>query len=254
MTAKHIYKLKPDAPDFRDRVMLAPPFKGILPSSVDLRPQSPPIYDQGELGSCTANAIGAALDFMHKLDNPGAGFFGPSRLFIYFNERNMEGTVSEDAGASIRDGIKSVNRDGACKEITWPYDVSQFAVKPSDAAVLEATSFQAVTYQRVPILLPMVKAALAAGLPVVCGITVYESFEGEDVAKTGIVPMPDTAKEQLLGGHAVCIVGYDDASKTFTVRNSWGDSWGDKGHFHLPYAFVANPRLTSDAWAISKAE
>jgi C1A family cysteine protease len=238
--------------------MLAPPFKGSLPVSVDFRGSCPGIYDQGQLGSCTANAIGAALDIMHNANNihnggPGE-FFGPSRLFIYYNERDMEGSVAEDAGACIRDGIKSVNNLGACKETTWPYDVTKFTIKPDGGCYTEAELFQAVNYQRVPILPQMFKSALAAGYPIAFGILVYESFEGDDVAKTGIVPMPNTRKEKLLGGHAVCAVGYDDATQMFIVRNSWGVSWGDKGYFHLPYAFVANARLTSDAWAISEAE
>jgi C1A family cysteine protease len=192
---------------------------------------------------------------MHNVANGDAGgFFGPSRLFIYFNERVMLGTVAEDSGACIRDGIKSVNRDGACKETTWPYDISKFMVKPDGGCYTEAELFQAVSYQRVPILPMMFKAALAAGYPIAFGIMVYESFESEGVAKTGVVPMPDTKREQCLGGHAVCAVGYDDAEQSFIVRNSWGEEWGDKGHFYLPYAFVANARLTSDAWAISKAE
>jgi len=252
---KHIYNLRRDPPDSRDRIMLAMPFKGILPKSVDFRADCPPIYDQGTLGSCTANAIGAALDIMHNIANGITdGFFGPSRLFIYYNERVMEGTVSEDAGACIRDGIKSVNRDGACKETTWPYDVSKFAVKPDGGCYAEAELFQAVGYQRVPVLPLMFKSALAAGYPIAFGIQVYASFESDEVAKTGAVPMPDTRNEQLLGGHAVCAVGYDDAKQAFIIRNSWGESWGDKGYFYLPYAFVANARLTSDAWAISKAE
>jgi C1A family cysteine protease len=248
---KHIYNLHRDPPDRRDHIMPYP-LRVFVPDSVDLRPHCSPIYDQGQLGSCSANAIGGALDFMHHMAD--GTFFGPSRLFIYFNERTLEGTIPDDAGACLRDGIKSVNAQGACTETTWPYDVTQFAVTPPQSAYIEAQNFQAISYRRVPLFLPMVKSALAVGLPVVIGIQIYDSFESDAVAQTGNVPMPDTQAEQLLGGHAVCIVGYDDATQTFLVRNSWGAAWGDAGHFHLPYAFVANPTLTSDAWAISKAE
>ena len=252
--SRHVYKLKPDPMDHRDRVFLPNVANvGTLPASVDLRGQCPPIYDQGELGSCTANAIAASLDTMHKASG-ASDFFGPSRLFIYWNERDMEGTVSDDAGACIRDGIKSVNSQGACREITWPYDPDEMAVKPSDAAYAEALNFEAVAYRRVVPLPMLFKAALAAGLPVVFGMSVYESFESDAVAQSGIVPMPDIASEQCLGGHAVCAVGYNDLTANLLVRNSWGTAWGASGHFLLPYAFLARPGLVTDAWAISKAE
>jgi len=252
--SQHIYNLQKDPPDQRDAVMMTPMVPGVvLPKSVDLRPKCPPIYDQGQLGSCTANAIGAALDTLHGATDGGV-FFMPSRLFIYFGERDMEGTIDQDAGACIRDGIKFVNRDGACKETTWPYDISKFTLRPTEAAYAEAQNYQAVSYKRVPLVPLMFKSVLASGYPVVLGISVYSSFESEAVASTGVVPMPDVRNEQLLGGHAVCVVGYDDDKKAFLVRNSWGAQWGYVGHFWLPYAFVANPNLSSDAWAILKAE
>jgi C1A family cysteine protease len=248
----HIYNLKRDRRDARDRMRAEPPANLVLPTSVDMRPQMPPVYDQGNLGSCSANAIAAALDVLHAAANAGA-FFTPSRLFIYYEERRMEGSIGDDSGACLRDGIKVVNHEGACPESVWPYDITQFTVQPPDDAYNQARSFEAIQYERVPISLLNIKAALAAGLPVVVGITIYDSFESDVVAQTGVVPMPDTVNEQELGGHAVLIVGYDDAAQTFLLRNSCSESWGMAGYFTLPQAYIQNPTLTSDAWAIQKA-
>lgn len=249
----HKYGLRPDPPDNRDKVMMCSPYRGTLPTYVDLRSIMPPVYNQGELGSCTANAIGAALDCLHKVSQK-SDFFTPSRLFIYYNERVIEGTIFEDVGASIRTGMKSVNRDGACRESTWEYDINKFAIRPHDAAYAEAMDFQSILYTRVPIASIMMKSVLASGYPVICGIQLYSSFESDFVARTGYVPMPNVFTEQHLGGHAVCIVGYDDKLQCFIVRNSWGENWGIKGHFYLPYAFVDNVNLTADAWTIKSAE
>ena len=248
---KHKYLLKRDKPDARDTVVL-PVAKG-LPLSVNLRSHFPPVYNQGTLGSCSANAIAAALDFVHNLNQPGKGFFTPSRLFIYYNERDMEGTTSEDGGASLRDGIKSINRAGACRESIWAYDVSKFSVKPPRAAYKEALGFRGITYGRVPLSPIAIMTLLASGLPIVCGIAVYESFESAKVAKTGAVHLPDISSEQFLGGHAVVIVGYTNSGKTLVMRNSWGEAWGKKGYFTLPMSYITDPNLTWDAWAIRKA-
>jgi C1A family cysteine protease len=222
-----------------------------LPAKVDLRPQCPPVYDQGQLGSCTANAIGAAHAFAqmrHYKRN-----FMPSRLFIYFNERVMERTVDTDSGAMIRDGMKSVAKVGVCTETSWPYDINKFRDKPGSKCYAEAEKNQAIVYRRVLQNLHQLQGALANGTPVVFGFSVYESFESPEVARTGDAPMP-ARKEQLLGGHAVLAVGYDDKSQRFIVRNSWGTGWGKQGYFTMPYAYVTNPQLAQDFWALDTVE
>jgi C1A family cysteine protease len=243
----------PDLPDHRDVIFSAPaPVLAVLPPSVDLRPQCPPtVYDQGQLGSCTANAIGAAFEF--DLLKQGLADFMPSRLFIYYNERVIEGTVESDSGAMIRDGIKSVNKLGVCAEDDWKYDIERFAEKPPASCYQSALANQALAYQRVPQTLNQMRGCLAHGSPFVFGFTVYESFEGPDVAKTGVVALP-AAGESVLGGHAVLAVGYDDATARFTVRNSWGPDWGLGGYFTMPYAYLTDRSLASDFWTISKVE
>jgi C1A family cysteine protease len=248
------YGWVPDLPDARDHLYAAPPrFLTNLPQSVDLRDKCPrELYDQGELGSCTANAIAAAFEF--DLLKQGLTDFMPSRLFIYYNERVIEGTVDSDSGAMIRDGIKSVNRQGVCPEDEWKYDISVFAQKPPDQCYTDALNHQVTSYQRVPRVLNQMKGCLAHGLPFVFGFSVYASFESDEVGSTGVVPMPNTATEDFLGGHAVLAVGYDDTDQRFVVRNSWGDGWGMGGYFTMPYAYLVDRQLASDFWTIVQVE
>jgi C1A family cysteine protease len=238
----------PDRPDHRDRRLLveAPAAGGPLPASVDLRAQCPPVYDPGQLGSCTANAIAGALEF--DTLRQGQDSVMPSRLFIYWNERYIENTTASDSGAQIRDGIKSVAQWGDCPETEWPYDVSQFAVQPTPACYADAKKHLALVYEAVDQDLDHMRGCLAAGFPFVFGFTVYASFESQQVAQTGVVPMPQWF-ERALGGHAVMCVGYDDASQLFTVRNSWGVGWGQSGYCQMPYQYLAG-QLASDFWTI----
>jgi len=238
----------PDLPDHRDYMYAAPmELLAQLPTSADLRPQCPPVYYQGNLGSCTANSIAGAIEFERL--KQGLEDFVPSRLFIYYNERVMEGTVATDSGAQIRDGIKSMADQGACPESDWPYDISQFAVKPPDNCYQDALKDKVVQYSRLTQNLNQMKGCLASGYPFVFGFTVYQSFESPEVAKTGIAPMPQPG-EDVLGGHAVMAVGYDDGPQTFIVRNSWGTGWGMQGYFTLPYAYLLERSLSSDLWTI----
>jgi len=252
------YGWAPDLPDHRDFLYAVPPVTAAaLPPSVDLRPGCPPVYDQGQLGSCTANAIAGAIEFdqiKEKLPE-----FTPSRLFIYYNERVIEHDVQSDNGAQIRDGIKSVAAQGVCAETSWPYSDQNtdpkpcpkcpYAKKPSQSCYNEAKKHTVKLYQRLTPILATLKGCLASGYPFVFGFTVYESFESQQVAQTGIVPMP-AAGEKVLGGHAVVGVGYEDSKQQFIVRNSWGTGWGIKGYFMMPYAYLTNSNLADDFWTI----
>lgn len=248
----------PDKPDERDLIFKPTPGKlavAPLPPVVDLRKECPKVYNQGTLGSCTANALAAAFDFDRHRE--GDSFMTPSRLFIYYNERAMEGTTTTDAGASIRDGVKTLKSIGVIPETEWPYIIADFTEKPSPQCYQDAKKAEALTYAR--ILRPTenpngdMVACLAQGDPFVVGINVYESFESPHSVATGIIPMPKPG-EKLLGGHAILVVGYEQAKKQFICRNSWGAAWGDKGYFYLPYAYLADEKNASDLWVVKTVE
>ena len=242
-----------------------------LPDRVDLRETGflPPVYDQGKIGSCTANAIAAAFDFCRKKE--GLAWIYPSRLFIYANERIAEGTsLDQDSGAEIRDGVASVSSKGVCPESMWPYSTlfhsesDLFKIAPKDECYGAALSELAVQHQAVD--QSAITATLAQGLPVICGITVYASFESPSVNVSGVVPMPlytdpenpppsdwdHPLTDWPMGGHAILVVGYDLKAGVYICRNSWGDGWGQKGYFTIPMAYLQNPNLASDFWVIQK--
>ncbi|MBL0388393.1 C1 family peptidase [Tumebacillus sp. ITR2] len=204
-----------------------------LPKAVDLRDKCSPVVDQGQLGSCTANAMASGLR-EYLLLRSGQPFTPLSRLFLYWHEREMEGSLNEDAGAQIRDGMKVLNKVGVCPEADYPYAIDHFKDKPTSQAEKDAALYRIGEYHRIASL-SLLKAALAQGLPVVIGFAVYDSFESKEVAATGIVPMPDAETEQMLGGHAVLAVGYDDEGGHVIIRNSWGEGWGDEGNCYFPY-------------------
>ena len=243
------YGWLPDLPDHRDQLYAAPvEVAGAIPAKVDLRAQCPPVYDQGQLGSCTANAIAGAIQF-DRMKQKLADIFTPSRLFIYYNERAIEHSVNSDSGAQIRDGIKSVAKQGDCPETEWPYVIAKFKARPPKNCYADALKYKAVLYQRVTQTLSQFKGCLASGWPFVFGFTVYESFESAPVAKTGHATLPHSG-DAVIGGHAVVGVGYDDARQWFIVRNSWGGQWGMDGYFTLPYAYLTDENLASDFWTI----
>jgi C1A family cysteine protease len=215
-----------------------------LPMEVDLRPKMPPVYDQGELGSCTANALVAGFQYADP------DFMG-SRLFLYYNERLIENSIKEDSGAQLFDGIASLQQFGVCLEASWPYEISQFDKCPSDVCYQEAEKHKALSVENIYPDLNSMKNSLFQGFPFVVGIEIFQEFESQQVAITGRVPMP-TQESVSLGGHAVLVVGYTPDS--WIVRNSWGPRWGDKGYFYLPYAYLLNPVWSSDFWSITKVD
>jgi hypothetical protein len=241
---------KPDVPDHRDypygamRLGLERPT--VLPPSVDLRGYCPLVYDQGQLNSCTANAIAAAFEFL-EIKNGKTGF-DPARLFIYFNERRLENDTDSDNGAYLRDGIKCIASTGICDESDWPYDTRKFAEQPPDACFQTAQTYKALSYFRMNNAnIDELKSCLAAGFPFVFGFSVYDSFYDAD-SNGGIVSLP--GDEALKGGHAVLAVGYDDATARFTIQNSWGPGVGDRGYYYMPYQYLTSNQLSDDFWTV----
>lgn len=248
------YGWKRDLPDIRDHVASFTHEEqlAVMPTAHSLRDKMPPVYNQGQLGSCTANAIGGAVQYQQLKQGEAEGGHNPSRLFIYWNERNMEGTVDSDAGAQIRDGIKVVGEFGAPAETDWPYDIARFTERPSQQAFDDAAKFKAVKYGRVIQSAISLQRSIFFGRPVVFGFTVFSSFESAQIAETGIMPIPDFQNEQVLGGHAVMAMGWKpiNGHLHFEVRNSWGSGWGDHGYFWMPAEFIIEPNLCSDFWHI----
>lgn len=245
------YGWKPQLPDHRDfqysNSLMVARQTTVLPKSVNLEPLCPPVYDQAEFGSCTGNMTAFMVDFVrHK---QGLPFMNPSRLFAYYNARTFEGTTGTDSGASIRDVIKGANQYGVCPESIWSYTQANLLTKPSKVASINGATHKATSYFAVKQDLNEMKTCLSAGFPFGIGISVYESFESDEVAKTGIVPVP-TKSESQIGGHAVAVIGYNDVTSTFSVRNSWGPLWGKNGYFTIGYAYLLNPNLASDFWTI----
>lgn len=238
------YHLKKDTVDERDHILTlsATPIQ-TMPATLDLRSKCPPVFDQGQEGSCTANA-GAAARVM-LLGNPNLTL---SRAFLYYEERNIEGTTRSDSGAAIRDICKAMNMYGVCEELYMPYLTTAISTPPTQVALNNANKYKISSYQRL-LTLNDVKTFLSTkNQPVLIGMVVYQSMETRQVASTGILPMP-SASEQKLGGHAVLVVGYDDKKQVLIVRNSWGANWGDKGYFYMSYPYFN--KYTSDYWVFN---
>jgi C1A family cysteine protease len=246
------YGWLPDLPDHRDLFYSAvAPKLATLPKSVDMRAKCSPVENQGQLGSCTANALVGALEFLELKD--GAQFVDLSRLFVYYNERAIEGTTGQDSGAFIRDGIKSLAKLGVCPEPEWPYRIRDFTKKPAAKCYSDAKKHQITSYHRIRTIDEM-RSCLADGYPFVFGFTVYEAFESAAVARSGVLNLPGK-KEKVVGGHAVMGVGYDDSQKRFIIRNSWDTDWGQEGYFTMPYDYLDPAgNLADDFWTIRTAE
>lgn len=236
------YGWRPDFSDQRDiKYKITREVK--LPDKIDLRPSMPPVWEQGSIGSCTGHSTAAQCWFVDKTDPKE-----PSRLFIYYNTRKIEKTIKEDAGASIRNSIKSVVRYGFATEILWPYNIEKFKIKPSKEAYSNAITQKITEYARVHQNEYSICSALAEGLPVNFGFCVYESFESCNNVNP-MLKIPGKT-EILLGGHAVLLAGYDRKEKMYIVRNSWGQAWGDQGYFYIPFDYVHNKTFADDFWII----
>ena len=260
MQGQRKYLLKRSPPDHRDFVCAHPTFAHIenFPPVFDLRtppadsgiPEMPAVLSQGILGSCGTQATSNSL--RHLLMKEKLPVWQPSRLFIYYNTRvNIEGSPpGEDTGVCIRDVCKALSKYHACDETIWPYDIERFSEEPPPEAYKNANLHKKIQYHSVPLNINAIKHAVFQGNPVIIGIQLYESFETVEVAKTGIVPMPIVEKEQLLGGHAMNLVGFNDITRRFIVSNSWGD-WGDNGYCYIPYDYIIDPSLGNDYWTIT---
>lgn len=201
----------------------------VLPAQFSLRSKCAPVYDQGDLGSCTANSIAGVLEMKH-----GVGVT-PSRLMIYWNERWLDGhrNVYADTGSTITQSVNAIVHWGWAPETEWPYNIRLFMQRPPISCYTNARPHKITQYAAVQQDANSIKQEVLAGDPVLFGFDVFQQFE--DVGSDGVIAMPSG---QSIGGHAIHIVGWDDAKQMFEVRNSWGASWGDAGYGWMPYAYM----------------
>jgi C1A family cysteine protease len=254
--SKHIYNVERSKSDIRDFAFekIVSPVTGVkLPSSVDLRSSCPPVYDQGNLGSCTAFTGCSCLAMV--LNKKLTDF---SELYLYYWERYLSGTVSIDSGAIMRDIGKALQKYGCCEESYVPYDIKKFKTKPSEQSIKNAENYKIKAYHSVSKLEGIQQSLALRQKPVMIGMDVFPSFESEAVEKTGKMVMPGK-RERSLGGHACLVVGYQnstiksivskDLKGILIVRNSWSEQWGDKGYFYMPYDYVTKG-YAFDFWTI----
>lgn len=250
----------PDRSNPRDRFLVTPQFAnpGPRPASVDLSHKLPPAYDQGKLGTCTANAIAAAVQYARRvLGKPSD--FTPSRLFIYYQQRKIEGSLSLDAGGQLRDGIASVANVGVCPESDWPYDnvaadpsshlfpPNARAVKlPPPSIVQEAGKYRTISYQPLSQDVAVLESCIASGYPFVFGFNVYGDFN----EMTTVLRKPRPDQLTALWGHAVLATGYNQSKRTFRIRNSWGPIANDHGYFDMDYDYVLNSAWAANFWVV----
>lgn len=223
--------------------LAAPP---ALPAYHRIVDGMPPVWDQGETNTCSAQASAAAYEYM--LVREALNRFMPSRMFQYYNSRLLEGTTNTDAGATIRDAVKALAKYGTLPEDMWPFSES-YSSKPSPNVYAQAQKGIVTNYAMVNQDIDSLKRTLFSNQPVIFGFMVPESFESAAMAQSGIMRMPGS-NETILGGHAVLAEGYDDGQQAVWCRNSWGDQWGRQGSFLMPYAFISDPKWASDFWII----
>ena len=221
-----------------------------LPPRVDLRDKGwGTIYEQGSLGSCVANSIAYTVRWAYA-DKEKEGPFDSSRLFIYYNAREMLGfDITEDTGITVRSGYKAVNQFKTCSERNWPYAIRKYSARPTEYAYNAAAQHHTFTYLHLNVDQVEIKKCLKDGFPISFGLALYESFMSADAARTGNIPYPDIKNERRIGGHCMTIVGYDEEKQIFIVCNSWGTGWGDGGFCFIPYKVILNTKWTSDMWS-----
>jgi C1A family cysteine protease len=234
------YNLQRDVHDDRDLSFSESVVAKIIPHEVILEGLPVPVFAQGDVGSCTAQSTLAMLYAKTK-------YLG-SRLFLYYNTRKAEGSENQDNGATLRNTIKVLNRQGVPLEIFWKYVEIFWNKKPLDIAYEEAEFIGCLEYKRLNNKnLNELKQCLADGNTFVFGFSVHENFDKHNFKLNPKMPTPKGAN---LGGHAVLCYGYDNYRKCFLIRNSWGSSWGHGGGFLMPYDIMTSPNCW-DFWTIT---
>ena len=234
------YRVKADRPDWRDFIYA--PVKSPLTDSIDMRHWASPVEDQLHLGSCTGQAVVGAYELIINKEIP-TKFVDLSRLFVYYNARLIEGGTDEDIGAYVRDAVKGVQQYGVCKEQLWPYNIKKFAIAPTNESYQEAKTRNIKNYYRVLTLEDMLDA-MNNYQPIVFSIQIYDAFEYMEFGNCVMtMPKPD---ESPIGGHAMCMVGYDLKTERMLARNSFGKDWCMGGYCWIPFEYVRTEVM--DSW------
>ncbi len=246
----HRFGWKRDSVDTRDRRFGIMSPGAVLPPKVDLRDRMPVgIQDQGDRNACIFYSLAAIIQHLDRANTSDDFEWFPSPLFMYYNTRELEGDVDADDGAEIRNAIKTVAALGVCTNDDWP-EQRDVKAKPPDSAYAAAKQGIIRNYAKVSQTMRDIRHALASGSPILFGFDVYDQFESDQMASTGILAMP---KGERNGGHAVVCVGYSDPDGALLVRNSWGPKWGLPAapwHFLMPYDYALS-RYASDFWVIN---
>lgn len=217
----------------------------------------PPVYDQLNIGSCTANAGCGAFDYKWKIQN--GSFCYPSRLDLYQNELKHDKTWPNDSGSYTSSIVWVLKNQGVTLDRLWSYKPQNLAVDPPACAVKRRPDYMVLTAYDIPNDDNgyAIKYAISQKkLPVLTGGYVFQNiFSPIKDKATGqwYVGMP---KGNPVGGHEICIVGYADdlviagIKGWARVRNSWGTAWGDKGYCYFPQAYLFNPKYFEDNAAL----
>ena len=227
------YQIKPSLPDNRDLIYKSD--KNVtLRETVDLRQWDTLVENQSSLGSCSSNALTNAYELIVKQKYPDQ-FVDLSRLFVYYNTRLEDGTINEDNGIYLRDGLKAMKKYGICAESIWPYILDRWDDKPTDEAYVDAKKRSILKYEKL-LSTYYITEVLNDNKPVVFGMEIYESFMNLN-KNISIVNLP-SKKEKSIGGHAMCMVGYDLQKRLFLAKNSFGTEWGNDGYCWIPFDYL----------------
>jgi len=220
-----------------------------LPISTDLRNQLPECWDQGSTSDCISHGICAAL-WNGQVVGGYKPPVMPSRLFNYWNFRELEGDTNKDEGGYIRDGIKACNLYGVVPETLWPWNMDNLFKKPTPYVYNSALKGKIHFYASVDLSNPdNIKVALSHGLVVVFGFDVPAYFESNEMNDSGIIRLANF--NQIIGGHCNVIVGHENEDETWWIRNSWSPQWCPKykGNYKMGWD-VTSSNHASDGWVI----
>lgn len=244
MTARHYGWLPPPEGHRGARTRATPDELLTLPPAVELA-HVPAVTDQGPLGSCTGHAVACAVGVRLLAQRVGAWL--PSPLDLYLGARQLEGTVDRDAGALLADVLRHAEREGIAPDEMWPHAAAGPSFRGPAPPMVTSTRGRTrlVTHAPLDWHIDTLRWELACGYPVVLGVRTFAALDA--VGPDGAIPMPEGP---AVGGHAMCVVGYDDARRALRVQNSWGTSWGAAGRAWLPYAYALNPFWCGELHAV----